>query len=115
MKPTEESEVIAEQAFRDEDNLRMAAKVALAFPSIKTKIIKDFIPRLVANLQRRLGKDWTVTDYWSAGPLQKGCQVALAKSSWMDRANIGLEADRGGPSQLLSCNDRNGQVLTWDA
>lgn len=101
MKETEEADVIVEQAFENEQNLRLAAKVGLAFPSVKRRIVREFVQCLAVGLETRLGQEWIVEDYWTEDPLQAGCQIALVKKPWADGASIGLECDKAGPSELL--------------
>jgi hypothetical protein len=93
-----EADVIAEHALEDEHNLKMAAKVGLAFPTLKARIIRTFITSLVTTLKARLGDSWEISDDWSAKPL-KG-SVCVSKESWTDEFWIGLAAEKTGPSEL---------------
>jgi len=68
MKPTEEGEEIAKYAFESERKLRLTAKVGLAFPTIKERIVREFIRSVIASLKPRLGASWDVEDGWNTPP-----------------------------------------------
>lgn len=100
MKLTEEAEVIAKYAFESERKLRITAKVGLAFPTIKEKIVREFVQSVIAKLRPRLGKSWDVEDGWSEAPLKRGSYIAVYKPTWAMDAGIGLHCDKTGPSDL---------------
>jgi hypothetical protein len=100
MKPSDEAIVIAEHALENEHSLRLAAKVGLAFPTIKERIIKDFLSSFKSVLISRLGNGWKLEDKASKTPLMRGWHIAAWKSKWMDNASIGLHCDKSGPSDL---------------
>ena len=100
MKPSDESTVIIENALESEHNLRLAAKVGLAFPMLKERIIKDFLSSFGSVLNSRLDDGWKVEDNAGKTPLLRNWHIVAWKSNWMDKASIGLHCDRPGPSHL---------------
>jgi hypothetical protein len=100
MKPTEEADIIAKYAFESERKLRLTAKVGLAFPGIKERIVCEFVQSLIAHLKARLGKPWDVEDAWSETPLKSGSTIAVFKPTWAIDAGIGLHCAKTGPSDL---------------
>ncbi len=100
MKLIEEADVIAEHAFENEHTLGIAAKVGLAFPKIKERIVREFIASLQGRLEARLGKSWTVEDSWSETPLLRHSYIAAYKTTWSTEACVGLSCEKDGPSNL---------------
>jgi hypothetical protein len=100
VKEIEEADVIAEHALENADNLKIAAKVGLAFPAIKERIIREFISSLKGALEERLGNSWAVEDSWSENPLARGSYIAAFKTKWREDASIGLNCEKPGPSEL---------------
>jgi len=100
MKPTEEGEEIAKYAFESERKLRLTAKVGLAFPTIKERIVREFIRSVIASLKPRLGASWDVEDGWNDTPLKSGSYIAVYKPTWAMDAGIGLHCAKTGPSDL---------------
>jgi len=101
MKPSEEADVIADHVFESESNLRITAKLGLAFPKVKERIVREFVQTLALELGSRLGKQWGIENSWTERPLRADCQIGLAKKPWLDKASIGLTCERTGPSFLL--------------
>jgi hypothetical protein len=102
MKPTEESVVIAEHAIENEQQLRIAAKVGLAFPTLKERLIVDFLDSLKKTLEVRLGNTWSVDDDdWRDTPLKSGGYIAAWRPKRAVDASIGLECCKAGPSSLI--------------
>jgi hypothetical protein len=100
MKPSEEADVIVKHAFESQRKLRIAAKVGLAFPRIKERIVREFVQSLVGKLNPRLGKSWAVEDSWSEAPLVRGSYIAAYRTTWNENASIGLHCEKTGPSDL---------------
>jgi len=100
MKPNEESVVIAEHSIESEQTLRLAAKIGLAFPKIKEKLVREFVQSLACELHARLGKQWSIENNWNERPLKVGSHLALSKREWQHKASIGLWCGRAGPSDL---------------
>jgi hypothetical protein len=99
MKLTEE-EVIAKYCFVSERKLRITAKVGLAFPAIKERIVREFVQSVITELKQRQGKSWSIEDNWSETPLKRGSSIRLYKPTWATDAKIGLHCDKTGPSGL---------------
>ena len=69
MKPSDESTVIIENALESEHNLRLAAKVGLAFPMLKERVVEDFLSSFGSVLNSRLDDGWKVEDNAGKTPL----------------------------------------------
>jgi hypothetical protein len=100
MKRADEGDVIAAHAFENERNLRIAAKVGLAFSQIKEQIIGEFVQVMIGQLRVALGNSWAVDDQWSETPLIRGAYVAAYKRAWVVEASVGLCCEKTGPSDL---------------
>ena len=100
MKHSEESNVIAGHALENEQNLRLATKVGLAFPTVKERIITEFLRSLSKSLESRLGNNWSVQNKWAEAPLKSGGYISAFKHVWPVSASIGMAFYKSGPSNL---------------
>ena len=101
MKKTEQLDhLIVEHAFQSETNFKMAVQVGLAFPDLQTRIIGEFAAALRANLKKRLGPQWQVSDDLSNALSRPGFITSVRKKEWLGADCIGLAWQKGGPSIL---------------
>jgi hypothetical protein len=84
-----EQNLIIEQSLSSEENLRVAIKVAAAFPDLKKRIWRDFLRYLEIRLIQDLGAGWK-TEILEDRPW--GIQVH--RVSWPADKRIGLRSDQ---------------------
>jgi hypothetical protein len=99
-KPQQLHDVILDHALQSESNFRMAVQVGLAFPDIHARIIKEFLAALKADLKKRLGRQWEVSDNWNPIPSKTKLIVSVRKTQWSGEDCIGLACQKRGPSEL---------------
>ena len=94
-----DQEAILRFIFSREANVELALGVLAAGPSIREKIIQDFLTSLEAELGRKtsqLGASWRVVNELKTDPFMRQAPVYMTKQDWNNLYKISLSPDNWG-------------------
>lgn len=103
MRP-EERQIILDYVFESEKITLVALKVIDVGADIRSKVIENFLQRLVARLREEMGHlpgQWQVTHNAQGGALVHWWKVSVRKDGWRGLYEIALSPEANGPRNFI--------------